>query len=231
MDTLKLGRKIDRAARPGGSLIQATRAYGKALIGAVHGVGIGGERLAAEAGAPGLVLPPGGAEARCGNRGRAGGADRDAARQFFRLGGPRGAFRDSIGDARQFFAGNTVLAQLPNGVFGETLMPNPPRGGPAGQAEGMLGFVDVLPTGPVPQLGAFIDPFTLLSGHGIDPAAVSAFSEALQFAPQALIPPTGAPEPEAAAILGIGVLGLLTVRNRRRPGATMAAAAGQGGWS
>ena len=77
--------------------MDADRADGEALIGAadhVHGdgVGIGGERFAAEAVAPGLVLPPGGAVGAAGAvAAGAGGVDRGAAGQLFELGGAGGA--------------------------------------------------------------------------------------------------------------------------------------------
>jgi hypothetical protein len=130
-----------------------------------------------------------------------------------------------IGEARQFFnGGDDVLSQASPGIFGETLMPTPIPGGTPGQVEASLGFVDAIGgPGPLPALGSSINPFTLLSGHDIDPTQFSDFAAAFQFAPQALIPPTGAPEPAAAAILGIGVLGLLAVRNRRRPGSSLPA--------
>ena len=77
--------------------MHADRADGEALIGAaddVHGdgVGIGGERFAAEAVAPGLVLPPGRAVGAAGAvAAGAGGVDRGAAGQLLELGGAGGA--------------------------------------------------------------------------------------------------------------------------------------------
>jgi hypothetical protein len=122
-----------------------------------------------------------------------------------------------VGDASQWFAGSTVLTQSPTGVFGQTLMPNPVPGGPAGQAEGTLGFVDPIGgPGPLPELGGFANPFSQLSNHGIDPTTVTGFSEALQFAPQVPIPPpSGVPEPAALALLGVGLLGMGATRLRR----------------
>jgi len=125
-----------------------------------------------------------------------------------------------IGDASQFFSGSTVLSQT-TGVFGQTLMPNPVPGGPAGQAEGTLGFSAPFAAGPLPQLGAFISPFSQLSGHGIDPASVTGFSEALQFAPQT---PLTTPLPAALPLFagGLGALGLLSLRRKRKACGTAA---------
>ena len=77
--------------------MHADRADGEALIGAadhVHGdgVGIGGERFAAEAAAPGLELPPGGAVGAAGAvAAGAGGVDRGAAGELLEFGGAAGA--------------------------------------------------------------------------------------------------------------------------------------------
>ena len=80
-----------------GGEVHADRADGESLVGAAHhvhgdGVGIGGERFAAEPGAPGGVVPPGGAVGAAGAVALgAGGVDRGAAREFFDLGGAGGA--------------------------------------------------------------------------------------------------------------------------------------------
>ena len=90
--------QVDRAAGEqmggaDGGEMHADRADGQALIGAaddVHGdgVGIGGERLAAERGAPGLEAAPGGAVGAPGAvAAGAGGVDRGAAGQLVEFGG------------------------------------------------------------------------------------------------------------------------------------------------
>jgi hypothetical protein len=132
---------------------------------------------------------------------------------FDLLGIPAAVPLNFTGDASQFFAGATVLSQSPNGVFGQTLMSNPVPGGPAGQAEGTLGFVDPIGSGPLPELGAFIDPFSILSGHGIDPSTVTGFSEALQFAPQS---PVATPEPAALSLIGTALVGFGVIGRRRK---------------
>ena len=77
--------------------VDADRADGESLVGAAHhvhgdGVGIGGERLAAEVAAPGRVLAPGGAVGAAGAVALgAGGVERGPARQFLDLRGAAGA--------------------------------------------------------------------------------------------------------------------------------------------
>ena len=77
--------------------VHADRADGKALVGAAHhihgdGVGIGGERFAAQAVAPGLELPPGRAIGPPGAvAASAGGVDCGAPGEFFEFGGAAGA--------------------------------------------------------------------------------------------------------------------------------------------
>jgi PEP-CTERM motif len=116
-----------------------------------------------------------------------------------------------IGNATQFLSGSTVLAQTGtgSGIFGQTLMTDPVPGG-TGQAEGNVGYVDPLGSGPLAELGSSIDPFGALQFFGIASGDVTGFTEALQFAPE-----TPAPEPASIAILGIGLLGFRMVRRRR----------------
>jgi PEP-CTERM motif len=140
---------------------------------------------------------------------------------FFQLetvGIPTVVATNFIGDASQWFAGSTVLTQTgTTGLFGQTLMPNPVPGGPAGQAEATLGFVSPFPVGPLPQLGAFADDLGFdLGNHGVDVTTVTGFSEALQFDPQQLVPPPSVPEPSSIALLGVGVLGAGFVARRKR---------------
>ena len=79
-------RDADRADREAG-IGQADDMHG-------DGVGIGGERLAAQGAAPGLVLPPGGAVGPpCAVAAGAGGVERGAAGEFGEFGGAGGTVR------------------------------------------------------------------------------------------------------------------------------------------
>ena len=106
-------------------------------------------------------------------------------------------------------------------IFGQTLMVNPVPGG-TGNGEGTLGFVDPNPAGPLPQLGAFADPFQLvLNGLSGIPTG---FTQALEFEPQTAITP-GVPEPSTWVLMGTGfaALGFAAFRRRRgRASATFA---------
>ena len=79
---------------------------GEPVIGAAHdvhgdGVGVGGERLAAEAAAPGVVAAPGRAVGAAGAvAAGAGGVERGAAGQFFQLGGAGGAVGHGSGPSK-----------------------------------------------------------------------------------------------------------------------------------
>lgn len=141
---------------------------------------------------------------------------------FFQLetvGIPTVVATNFIGDMSQWLnAAGVALTQTPgpNGLFNQTLMPNPVPGGIPGQAEGTLGFVSPNPVGPLPQLGGFADNLGFsLGNNGIDVTTVASFVEGLQFDPQVPVTPPGVPEPASLALLGFGVFGLLTLRRRR----------------
>ena len=113
------------------------------------------------------------------------------------------------------FLDSTGTAITPtSSVFpGNSVMPNPVPGG-VGIGVGSSGFSSPFPTGPLPELGAFIDPFDLLDGTGVPSANVFGFYQALEFAPQA--PPVSTPEPASLALLGSGVFAFGLLRRRRK---------------
>jgi hypothetical protein len=77
--------------------------------------------------------------------------------------------------------------------------------------------------GPLPSLGAFLNPFSQLNGNlaSGDALAIISYTEALEFAPAV---PTGVPEPSTWAMMltGFGLLGFAAMRKGRR-GARLAA--------
>ncbi len=86
---------------------------------------------------------------------------------------------------------------------------------PGGTGIGLVnvGFDDDNPAGPYFELGAFIDPFDQIDGHGVPSASVDGWYQALRFSPQAVT----TPEPASVSLGLTGLAGLagLVLRKRR----------------
>jgi hypothetical protein len=122
-----------------------------------------------------------------------------------------------VGDFTQFLDFTGASFNQTNHIFNQPLIANPVPGG-TGNGEGTLGFASQFPTGPVFDLGAFADPFSIVTdadaGVVIGKNPVFGFVQALEFAPQT--PVSAVPEPASMAVLGVGLLGMMAARRRRR---------------
>jgi hypothetical protein len=118
--------------------------------------------------------------------------------------GAYAAFLDSSGNTitptSSLFAGYTVGADPVPGEVGTGLVNK--------------GFTDDISAGPLPLLGAYIDPFDQLDSYGVTSASVDGWEQALEFAPQTPTPTV--PEPRALPLVCLGVLGIAGVALRRR---------------
>jgi hypothetical protein len=120
-----------------------------------------------------------------------------------------------IGDYTQWGSLNQT-----GSIFGQTLMSSPVPG-LTGNGEGTLGFIDPIPAGPAPQLGAFANPFQIVI-NGLGGLTPNEFTQALEFEPSSFIPPTGVPELSTWAMMLLGFVGLGTAafkRHKDRPAA------------
>jgi hypothetical protein len=105
-----------------------------------------------------------------------------------------------IGDFTQWTTEGQTIAQTGK-IFGQTIMANPVPGG-HGNGEGTLGFIDPIPAGPAPQLGAFADPFSIVI-NGLGGTVPTGFTQALEFEPAGGVTPS-IPEPSTWVMVGIG---------------------------
>jgi hypothetical protein len=100
----------------------------------------------------------------------------------------------------------TDIAPTTDLFGGYSLESNPVPGG-VGLGQG-ASFVGAVPAGPLPDLGALIDPFDQLDATGIPSADVEGFYQALEFEPAV----SATPEPAPLALFGIGILCLGLMR-------------------
>jgi hypothetical protein len=119
------------------------------------------------------------------------------------IGIPTAVATNFIADFTQWLDPNGGTITQTGGIFGQTIGPTPVPGY-SGNGEGNSGFSAPFPAGPLPQLGAFADPFQVVL-NGLSGVTPTGFRQALEFEAQI---PTGTPEPQTWAMMLIGFAGL-----------------------
>ena len=89
-------------------------------------------------------------------------------------------------------------------------MADPVPGG-SGFGFGASGFSGLFAAGPLPNLGAFISPFSFLNASGINSSQVDGFVQAFRFAPQVA---DSVPEPAGIALVLVALALMARVRRR-----------------
>jgi PEP-CTERM motif len=114
-----------------------------------------------------------------------------------------------IGAFAEFLDSNGDSITPTDAAFpGYSVFANPVPGG-AGTGQGAF-FTAAVPAGPLPGLGAYLEPFDQLDGTGIPSADVEGFYQALEFAPA-----TATPEPGSVVLICLGLLGVGLMRRLR----------------
>jgi hypothetical protein len=116
------------------------------------------------------------------------------------------------GDFTQFLNSDGLPFNQTASIFGQGLMSNPVPGG-IGNGEGTLGFVDNIVAGPIGSLGAFADPFSIVT-NAEGSTNVTGFVQALEFRPQDVI--STVPEPFTLSLFGAGLAGAAALRRRKK---------------
>jgi hypothetical protein len=104
----------------------------------------------------------------------------------------------------------SALTPTSNIFGGYSIVADPVPGG-SGFGFGASGFSGLFAAGPLPNLGAFISPYSFLNATGIDSSQVDGFVQAFRFAPQ--VPVTPVPEPAGYALV---LLTLVLLAQRQR---------------
>jgi hypothetical protein len=102
---------------------------------------------------------------------------------------------------------NGVSQTWSSSVFSGYTPMSSPVPGSTGTGAGTGFFVVPYPAGPIPSLGAFLSPFGFLNDTGIDAAAVTGWTQALEFRAQTPVPEASTWAMMLAGFAGLGLVG------------------------